>query len=41
MALLPNVYQAIDKAIKRGVIKLNTGSRKKSQIARIIKEIAE
>lgn len=41
MALLPQAYQAIDKAVKRGVIKLNTASRKKSQVSRIIKEIAE
>ena len=40
MELMPKTYQAIDKAVKRGVIKPNTGSRKKSQVARIIKEIA-
>lgn len=38
--LLPTAYKAIDKATKRGVIKKNTASRKKSQIARIVKEIA-
>ncbi len=32
-ALLPNVYQALDKAAKRGVIKPNTASRKKSRLA--------
>jgi small subunit ribosomal protein S20 len=37
---LPSAYKAIDKAVKRGVIKKNTGSRKKSQLSRIIKEIA-
>jgi len=36
--LLPNAYKAIDKATKRGVIKKNTASRKKSQIARLVKE---
>ncbi len=40
MELMPKTYQAIDKATKRGVIKPNTASRKKSQIARIVKEIA-
>jgi small subunit ribosomal protein S20 len=39
-ALIPSVYKAIDKAVKRGVIKSNTGSRKKSQINRMVKEIA-
>jgi len=39
-AALPAAYKAIDKATKRGVIKSNTGSRKKSQLSRIIKEIA-
>lgn len=38
--LLPTAQKAIDKAVKRGVIKPNTASRKKSQIARIVKEIA-
>jgi small subunit ribosomal protein S20 len=37
---LPTAYKAIDKATKRGVIKKNTASRKKSQLSRIIKEIA-
>ncbi len=37
---LPAAYKAIDKAVKRGVIKKNTGSRKKSQLSRMIKEIA-
>lgn len=39
-AALPAAYKAIDKATKRGVIKTNTASRKKSQLSRIIKEIA-
>jgi small subunit ribosomal protein S20 len=32
-ALLPDAYQAIDKAAKRGIIKQNTASRKKSRLA--------
>jgi len=31
--LIPEAYQAIDKAAKRGVIKDNTASRKKSRLA--------
>lgn len=38
--LLPTAQKAIDKAVKRGVIKANTASRKKSQVARMVKEIA-
>lgn len=34
---LPTAYKAIDKAYKRGVIKLNNASRKKSRIVRLIK----
>ncbi len=30
---LPNLYKAIDKAAKRGVIKKNNASRKKSRLA--------
>ncbi len=37
---LPQAYKAIDKAAKRGVIKKNTAARKKSQLSRMIKEIA-
>jgi ribosomal protein S20 len=32
--LLPKVYQAIDKAVKRGVIKANTGARRKAAAAK-------
>jgi small subunit ribosomal protein S20 len=32
-SLLPEAYQAIDKAQKRGVIKKNTAARKKSRLA--------
>jgi small subunit ribosomal protein S20 len=34
--MLPSVYQAIDKAAKRGVIKTNAASRKKSRIAQAL-----
>lgn len=34
--LLARAYQALDKAAKRGVIKKNTASRKKSRLARFI-----
>ena len=35
--LLSVAYQAIDKATKRGVIKLNNAARKKSRLARLTK----
>lgn len=35
--LLPNAYSVIDKAAKRGVIKKNTASRKKSQLSKMTK----
>jgi small subunit ribosomal protein S20 len=35
--LVPETYQAIDKAAKRGIIKKNTASRKKARISRITK----
>jgi len=34
--LLPEVYKALDKGAKAGVIKKNTASRKKSRIAKAI-----
>ena len=34
--LLPQVYKALDKAAKVGVIKKNTASRKKSRINKLI-----
>ncbi|MFT5359954.1 MAG: small subunit ribosomal protein S20 [Candidatus Paceibacteria bacterium] len=37
--LLPNAYKAIDKAEKRGVLKPNTASRKKSLLSRTTKEV--
>jgi small subunit ribosomal protein S20 len=38
--LLPKAYKAIDKATKRGVIKKNTASRKKSRLVSAIKKIS-
>jgi len=35
--LLPAAYKAIDKAMKRGVIKKNTAANKKSRLAQAIK----
>ena len=37
--LLPAAYAAIDKALKRGVIKTNTANRKKSRIAKAIAKV--
>ena len=31
---LPDLYQAIDKAVKRGIIKKNTASRMKSRLSK-------
>lgn len=39
-ALLPKAFQAIDKAVKGGVIKLNTGSRMKARLAAKVKAIS-
>lgn len=39
LKILPQVYQAIDKAAKRKVIKKNTASRKKSRLAKAINKI--
>ena len=38
--LVSTTYKAIDKAAKRGAIKKNTASRKKSGIIRLLKSIA-
>ena len=35
--MLPSVFQIIDKAAKRGVIKKNNAARKKSRLARLVK----
>ena len=39
-ALLPSVFKAIDKAAKRGVIKDNTASRKKSRLVASLRKVA-
>lgn len=33
---LPSAYKAIDKAVKRGVIKKNTAARKKSRLTKFL-----
>ncbi len=38
--LLPKVYKVIDKAAKRGVIKKNTASRKKSRLTKHVEKIS-
>jgi small subunit ribosomal protein S20 len=37
-AALTEAYQAIDKALKRGVIKKNTAARKKSRLVKFLKK---
>ena len=37
-AMLPELYKAIDKAVKGGIIKKNTGSRKKSRLVGLLKK---
>lgn len=39
VAMLPRLYQAIDKAAKRGVLKRNTAGRTKSRISKRIKNL--
>ena len=39
--MLPSAYQAIDKAVKRGVIKKNAAARKKSRLVKMIKKVAK
>ncbi len=34
--LLPQIYKALDKSAKKGVIKKNTASRKKSRITKMM-----
>ena len=36
LKLLPDAYQAIDKAVKTGVLKMNTAGRMKSGLARSV-----
>ena len=40
-SMMSDVYKAIDKAAKRGVIKKNTASRKKSRISKAIAKISQ
>lgn len=40
MELLPKLYKAIDKAVKKGVIKKNTAARKKSRITRAVEKLS-
>jgi small subunit ribosomal protein S20 len=37
-ASLSVAYQAIDKALKRGIIKKNTAARKKSRLVKLLKK---
>lgn len=37
---LPTVYKAIDKAAKRGIIKKNNASRKKSRLTQLVKKLS-
>ena len=39
--LLPSAYKAIDKAMKRGVIKKNTAARKKSRLALALAKVSK
>ncbi|HEC94228.1 MAG TPA: 30S ribosomal protein S20 [Candidatus Kaiserbacteria bacterium] len=39
--LLPRVYKAVDKAVKRGIIKKNTASRTKSRLVAAIRRTQE
>jgi len=38
-SLIAKIYQALDKAAKKGVIKKNTASRKKSRILNLINKV--
>ena len=38
--LLPQAYKALDKAVKTGLIKKNTASRKKSRITKLVNKTA-
>jgi small subunit ribosomal protein S20 len=38
--LMPKVFQAVDKAIKGGVIKMNTGARIKARVAKGVKALS-
>ena len=38
MAIMPQVQKVLDKAVKTGLLKLNTAARKKSRIVAMIKK---
>ena len=38
--LLPKLYQAIDKAAKRGIIKKNAAARKKSRLTKLLLKVS-
>jgi len=38
--LIPEAYQAIDKALKRGIIKMNTAARMKSGLVKRVRAMA-
>ena len=39
--LLPSLYKTIDKAVKTNLLKKNTGSRKKSRMAKMLKSTTQ
>ena len=39
-ATLAAAYKAIDKALKRGIIKKNTAARRKSKVSRLLRPVA-
>ena len=39
--LLPQLYKAIDKAAKRGIIKKNAAARKKSRLTKLIAKVSD
>lgn len=39
-AFMPEVQKILDKSVKTGLIKLNTASRKKSRLVKMIKKLA-
>lgn len=39
--VLPMLYRALDKAAKKGVIKKNTASRKKSRLTKLVAKISK
>lgn len=41
MKLLPKLYEAIDKAAKRGLIKKNNAARKKSRLTKLINKLSK